>query len=133
MRPVIVGSLLFGLTSITNVPAAEADFVMLAPAHQAPAVSDPATSPDGGEIPAKPAIRGPQFAIARGFGNQVPLSFAVRQIVPRDVKVHFGKDVDPATAVDWKGGRPWNAVLWSAIHPLGLHLVLKPGTAWIFN
>jgi hypothetical protein len=133
MRPVIAAVMLCASTSIAMSPAAKADFIMLPPPHQATAASDRATRPDSREVATKRAIRGPHFAVTRGFGNQVPLSFAVRQIVPRAVKVHFAKGVDPATAVDWNGGRPWNAVLWSAVHPLGLHLVLKPGAVWIFN
>jgi hypothetical protein len=55
-----------------------------------------------------------------GFGDQIPLSFAVRQIVPARFQVAFGKEVDRDGRVDWKGGKPWRAVLSETIKPLGL-------------
>jgi hypothetical protein len=62
--------------------------------------------------------------IARGFGDRVPLSFAVRQIVPATFKVTYGSGVDPGALVDWRGGPIWSRVLADAIKPLGLRLVL---------
>lgn len=51
------------------------------------------------------------FFEARGYGHQVPLGFAVRQIVPRGVSISFRGDVDRRCLVDWVGGRGWNKVL----------------------
>ncbi len=67
-----------------------------------------------------------QLLIAQGFGDQVPLRFAVRQIVPRGIRVTYGRGADPDAAVTWKGGQSWNWVLFNAVHPLGLRLVLTP-------
>jgi hypothetical protein len=50
-----------------------------------------------------------------------PLS---RQIVPRAVKVTYGPGADPEAAVDWKGGQGWNRVLFNAVRPLSLRLVM---------
>ena len=58
-----------------------------------------------------------------GFGNQVPLSFACRQIVPRGVRISYGAGASPDALVDWKGGDLWPLVLGRAIRPLGLHMV----------
>ena len=58
-----------------------------------------------------------------GFGDQVPLSFACRQIIPRGVRVLYGPGASPDALVDWKGGDVWPLVLGRAIHPLGLHMV----------
>ena len=58
-----------------------------------------------------------------GFGDQVPLSFACRQIVPQGIRVAFGPGASPDALVDWKGGDPWPLVLARAIRPLGLHMV----------
>lgn len=80
-----------------------------------PIVSQPLPPPD----PPRPA-----FSTARGFGRQVPLSFAVRQIVPPRFAVKFGGGVDPNAPTDWTGGRPWNAVLQDSLRPLGLKLVM---------
>jgi hypothetical protein len=72
-----------------------------------------------------PAAGAPRFRIAQGFGVHVPIRFAVRQIVPRTVTVTYGPGVDPDAVVDWKGVQGWNSVLFRAIHPLGLHLVMS--------
>ena len=81
---------------------------------------------------ARPATRPSGPPVAYGFGHQVPLSFAVRQIVPKGVKVSFGQHFDAETiAVDWKGGRPWPDVLRSTLRPLGLHVTFRPGAVLI--
>jgi hypothetical protein len=65
-----------------------------------------------------------QFKVAQGFGDRIPLGFAVRQIVPAAVKVRYGPGVSRDALVDWKGGEGWNRVLSRAVHPLGLRLVM---------
>lgn len=62
--------------------------------------------------------------MAYGFGNNVPLAFACRQIVPGAVHITYGPGADPQTPVSWKGGDTWNHVLRDAVSPLGLHLVM---------
>ena len=73
----------------------------------------------------------PRFKLARGFGNAVPLSFAVRQIVPPAVKVRYGPGIDPDAVVSWKGDRPWNQVLAIAVQPLRLRIVTGSDTVLI--
>ena len=46
-----------------------------------------------------------------GFGTDIPLSFAVKQIVPEGFQVSFGTGVDQSAKVSWKGGDDWHAVL----------------------
>ena len=66
-----------------------------------------------------------RFFIAHGFGRGVPLSFAVRQVVPARVRVSFGPGVDSTRTVTWQGGKPWDDVLRAAVAPLGFHLVMS--------
>ena len=73
------------------------------------------------KTPHKPAWH---WMVAKGFGNNVPLGFACRQIVPAAVRVTYGPGVSPSTPVSWQGGRGWNEVLREAVKPLGLHLVM---------
>ena len=112
-------------------PAARADFVVagsrpLAPivqttpvANSASAASDATKAVDAAET------EEPRFKVAEGFGDQVPFRFAVRQIVPPAVNVTYGPGAMPDTLVDWKGGQGWNRVLFRAVHPLGLRLVMS--------
>ena len=77
------------------------------------------------------AIR-PGPGLAQGFGHQVPLAFAVRQIVPASVKVSFSDGIDAEDLlVDWKGGRPWPDVLRSALRPPGLLVTFRPSAVLI--
>lgn len=73
----------------------------------------------------------PPFKEAHGFGDDVPLSFAARQIVPPTVTVRYGLGVDPNAAVSWKGEAPWNRVLATAIRPLRLRLMTSPKSVLI--
>jgi hypothetical protein len=115
---------LYGLITTVCAPGAHADFLVQPSSEQTPTVSVGA----GAGAPNTAVLPTAHFAVAQGFGDQVPLAFAIRQIVPSTIKVQFGKSVDLRALVD-----PWNVVLWSALHPLGLHLVLKEGAVWIFN
>jgi hypothetical protein len=111
---------------------ARADFVVAGslPSPRPQAASAVPTAPAADETNAhdagtdSPAAVTPRFRIAQGFGDHVPIRFAVRQIVPRAVTVTYGPGVDPDAVVDWKGGQGWNWVLFRAVHPLGLHLVM---------
>ncbi len=59
-----------------------------------------------------PSTRG----VVEGFGRDVPLSYAMASIVPAHYGYAFGKDVDPALPITWKGGVPWDKVLETALH-----------------
>lgn len=88
------------------------------PATPDAASADLDASPDD---PADPA-RAPLFKRALGYGKDIPLDFAVRQIVPAGVRVTYGRNVHADSIVSWKGGRPWPAVLLAAVIPLGLNI-----------
>ncbi len=53
--------------------------------------------------------------IIEGFGKDVPLSYALASIVPPSYGYAFGKDVNPALPLTWKGGKPWDQVLDDAL------------------
>ena len=113
--------ILTALTAATLSTAAHADFVITS---TAPGPDPPLAS----QVPLKtppPANHAnpPRFEMAYGFGDRIPLSFAVRQIVPPAVKVTYGPGADPNALVDWKGGQTWNRVMLTAVKPLGLRLV----------
>jgi hypothetical protein len=78
--------------------------------------------------PHKPQIhvlRAPQDPALQGFGHQIPLTFAVRQIVPTYFHVAFAGAVQKDTAVDWKGGHSWRETLAEAVRPLGLAITVR--------
>ena len=119
-------------------PRARADFVLRsAPPAVAPVGSPnpsapPATEPDPAKpIPLTPPQPDPD--VVRGFGQQVPLSFAVRQIVPSSIHVIYANDIDGAAVVNWTGGQAWNVVLARAVAPLGLHIQVAPKMVTIYR
>ena len=113
----------------TAATAARADFVI-----RNDAGSPPEATPVRGPSPAESAANGipapprpppaPRFKVAYGFGDQVPLGFACRQIVPPAVRVTYGPGATPDQLVSWKGGDTWNHVLRDAVTPLGLRLLM---------
>ena len=108
--------ILTALMATTLGAAAKADFVITS---TPPAPNPPLAS----EVPLKTPVPAnhptpPRFEIANGFGDQIRLSFAVRQIVPPTVKVTYGPGADPNALVDWTGGQTWNRVLLTAVKPL---------------
>jgi hypothetical protein len=116
--------------------SAEADFVIKNAPPSATAINNPsrpvAMAPivDPGDARASvapPKPEGPttiHWKTAYGFGDNVPLAFACRQIVPPAVKVTFGPGASPQMLVSWRGGRAWNNVLHAAVKPIGLRLVM---------
>lgn len=106
-----------------NISLAHANFVIQSPgADTGPdfvnsgSKGDPASS--GADSSSQPV----RWKMAYGFGNNIPLAFACRQIVPPAVKVTYGPGVNPAIPVTWKGGDSWNHVLRDTVMPLGLRL-----------
>ena len=104
------------VAAIAFSAAAQADFVIIGPR--------PATPPSARTWAPANHPAPPHFKIATGFGDRIPLSFAVRQIVPSDVRVTYGPGADPNAHVNWKGGEGWNRVLLAAVKPLSLRLVM---------
>jgi hypothetical protein len=63
----------------------------------------------------------------------VPLSFAVRQIVPARLLVTYANQINISALVSWKGGRPWNVVLADAVRPLGDRVSVSPASVRIYR
>lgn len=58
--------------------------------------------------------------VVEGFADQVPLTVALRQVLPRGMVYSIAEDVDLQTRVSWQGGQPWRDVLISALQAVGL-------------
>lgn len=87
-----------------------------------------ASGPPLASHPQEPSDRA-RTVVASGFGHEVPLRFAVRQLLPRHWRVRYGQGVDADRLVSWEGGRPWDYVLRDAVKPLGLQAYAAPGEA----
>ena len=109
------------LASLIVCAPAQAEFLMMStPDASAPdASASAAPHPKPKRRPLKALVPPAEPALS-GFGDQVPLSFAVRQIVPPHFQVAYADAVQQDAPVDWKGGEPWRATLADAVRPLGL-------------
>ena len=56
-----------------------------------------------------------EYAMAYGFGKDMPLALALRQIVPATYAFSFDPAVEIGTRVSWQGGEAWNVVLKKAL------------------
>lgn len=113
-------------------PAAATLFNGVTPGITAAPLPPPARSAAPGRpINLLPSAR--RVPVARGFGHHVPLSFAVRQIVPGRLHVAYANHVDSSTLVNWTGGQPWNVVLVHALQPVGLRVWVSATTVHIYK
>lgn len=71
----------------------------------------PTVAPPAMAVPAAPVKREGLFDIHEGFGTDIPLVIAVRQIVPENYTYAFDIDVNMSERVSWNGGEPWIDVL----------------------
>ena len=120
------------LATVGLVTSANAEFVMVSQPAAEINARDPAPAANLRPKSTSPTLRrpAPQPVVA-GFGDQVPLSFAVRQIVPARFQVAFGEAVNSNAPVDWKGGKPWRPTLSDAVRPLGLTVSVVGATVKI--
>ena len=114
------------LAPFVGIGSVNAEFQLAGPAVSPLLAPEPPASPS--DHPSRQIYRTAGPAIAKGFGTQVPLVFAARQIVPHGVRTAFGEGLDPETLlVDWQGGRPWQDVLRRMLRPVALQVTFRPG------
>lgn len=65
------------------------------------------------------------FDVIEGFGSDMPLALALRQIVPPQYAFSFGDGVNAGMRISWQGGHPWNQVLSDALAPHGVATSVK--------
>lgn len=68
-----------------------------------------------------------------GFGESIPFSVAIAQIVPSDFTVTYEDQPDPDTLVSWAGGRPWDRVLEDMLYAHGYRVMVGHQTVSIFK
>lgn len=86
------------------------------------------TEPALEAAPAQPeeiAWKGGAFEVVEGFGSDMPLALALRQVVPAEYAFSFGRGVNPGYLVSWEGGKPWNLVLGDMLRPLNIKALIE--------
>jgi len=76
-----------------------------------PSMMAPVSAPSSGSS---------NYQVADGFGRDLPLVMAIRQIVPSQYGFVFDDGIDLSAKVSWQGGKPWDTVLQQTLSPLGL-------------
>lgn len=66
-----------------------------------------------------------------GFGKDIPLVLAMRQVIPAEYAFIFDPGIDLSMRVNWNGGRPWQTVLEDMIGEAGLGLVISQKKVWV--
>tara|TARA_R110002124_G_scaffold129483_1_gene291022 strand:- start:332383 stop:333429 length:1047 start_codon:yes stop_codon:yes gene_type:complete len=74
-----------------------------------------------------------EYATAYGFGKDMPLALALRQIVPASYAFSFENDVNIGTRVSWQGGEPWNEVLKTALRQQNLSAIIYDDMVLVRN
>lgn len=80
----------------------------------------PQTAPSVNYAPIMPQAPQSSYPMAVGFGADLPMMTAIKQIVPADFGLAFEAGVPGDMLVSWQGGRPWNDVLATVLAPHGL-------------
>jgi len=73
------------------------------------------------------------FPITEGFGKDIPLAIAIRDIVPNSLAYSFSPKEIAGTKISWRGGKPWPEVLHQALAPHGLDASLNENTMLLFK
>lgn len=115
-------------------PASESVAVASAPASQAPADQAPVdltaeqapvadASPNAPAVQAAPSVP-TEEPVLEGFGKDIALVLALRDIVPAGYALSFSNPADAGKRISWRGGKVWHDVLNDALAPIGLTHVM---------
>ncbi len=86
--------------------------------QQAPQNQNTARAPNGYAQAGAPSMA--MEPVVEGFGDKVPLTVAIQQILPQGYGYTLGDGVDAGQLVSWRGGRSWSAVLQDMLGQAGL-------------
>lgn len=88
-------------------------------------------------IPAAPKAEAPQkdeareYALAEGFGQDIPLALMMQQVVPAGYAYSFDPQINLGMRVSWDGGKPWNVVLKESLAPFHVTSTVSGMTVWL--
>lgn len=91
------------------------------------------TQPQQAQTKQRQPVQALSFENVAGFGSDMPLAYALRQVVPPEYAFSFGADVNPGYRVSWSGGKPWNEVVSDMVAPLNLKATVHGSTVYIQN
>jgi hypothetical protein len=72
------------------------------------------------DVKLQSSIKPSDSELVQGFANSVPLSVALRQVLPDQYGFSVSPDINMNLPVSWKGGAPWRVVVKDMLAPQGL-------------
>lgn len=106
-----------GTVEATDLKTAPASGQISSQISSAPLMAAPAVTPVKATTENQPAPS--TYAVIQGFGSDIPLALALRQIVPPQYGYVFDPDINQGTKISWNGDKPWDEVLNHALKPAG--------------
>jgi hypothetical protein len=91
-----------------------------APVMAAPVAPVMSSDPMASAAPMMAAPISSGYDVTEGFGKDLPLVMAIRQIVPAQYGFVFDQNIDTQAHVSWQGGQPWDIVLQNTLAPLNM-------------
>ena len=116
----------------TPTPAPVAEKVAEEPVMVEPAPAELPTPTPVATAPAAPAPAPVADDVIEGFGKDIPLAIALRDIAPPKYAYSFSPNDIAGTKISWRGGKPWQDVLKDAIAPHGLNMSITENAIVIF-
>lgn len=96
---------------------------MIPPKEEAPLVLD-TTKPEEAPVAPTPVAPAPvtdsNIDVIQGFGSDIPLAIALRDIVPTGYAYAFADKTIAGTKISWQGGKSWEDTLTDALASKGL-------------
>jgi len=120
---------------VTSTAPVSAPVEAAAPAEQTPVdlTPDDAAAASVPQETAAPVVTASsEEPVLQGFGKDIALVLALRDIVPAGYALSFSNPADAGKHVSWRGGKVWHDVLNDALAPLGLTHVMA-GSAVIIQ
>lgn len=102
------------------------------PQPSSPATEQPQPRPPVADVEPQ-QIAPVELQKVEGFGTDIPLALALREIVPANYAYSFGDGVNPGYRVSWTGGKDWLEVVREMIAPLGLSASVQGNIVVIRN
>lgn len=101
-------------TAPVSAPATTKPPVVATPATMAPETTPVATPVATPTVPSE-SDNATDNATIEGFGKDIPLALALRDIVPSSYAYVFTTNDIAGTKISWRGGKPWQTVLQTAL------------------
>ena len=82
--------------------------------------------------PVQPEAQEDQGPALEGFGSDIPMALALREVVPSHYAYAFKNWSDAGLTVSWNGGKPWRGVLSDMLAPHNLTYSVTDGSVFIY-